>query len=114
MEEQKLILPNKIRPKSGSYNYKLIIPEYVEHKIKFTCNKIPDKEWSGILFYTYSGSFTDNDLSIQCEDFVIMDVGSAVHTEFDMNPEIISYMTDNGLLECQMALIHSHNNMAKI
>ena len=40
-----------------------------------------------------------------------MDIGSSTYTEFDMNPYVISYMTDNDLLDCQVGLIHSHNNM---
>lgn len=102
---------NRIIPRSGSYNHKLVIPEKVENKIRFLCNKIPDKEWSGILFYSYSGSFTENNIVIRCEDILLMDIGNAVHTEFDMSSEVIAYMTDNDLLNYQTALIHSHNQM---
>lgn len=42
-----------------------------------------------------------------------MDVGSAAYTEFNMSPEVISYMTENPeLLDYQSGLIHSHNQMA--
>lgn len=42
-----------------------------------------------------------------------MDIGNAAYTEFDMSPDVISYMAENPeLLDCQMGLIHSHNNMA--
>lgn len=42
-----------------------------------------------------------------------MDIGTAAYTEFDMSPDVISYMTNNPeLLDCQMGLIHSHNQMA--
>ena len=96
----------------GSYNYKLIIPKKVEDKIRYTCKQVWNTEWSGVLFFKYEGSFSDDDLTIICEDICIMDIGSSTYTEFDMNPYVISYMTDNDLLDCQVGLIHSHNNMA--
>lgn len=99
--------------KSGTYNYKLIIPAEVERKIRFACQKVWSTEWSGTLFFTYEGSFENNDLVIKCVDIYIMDIGTQAYTEFDMNPDVIAYMCDNPeLLDCQMGLIHSHNNMS--
>ena len=98
---------------SGTYNYKLIIPAEVERKIRFTCQKVWNTEWSGTLFFTHEGSFENNDLVIRCVDIYIMDIGTQAYTEFDMNPDVISYMCENPeLLDCQMGLIHSHNNMS--
>lgn len=99
--------------KSGTYNYKLIIPAEVEKKIRFACQKVWSTEWSGTLFFTYEGSFENNDLVIRCVDIYIMDIGTQAYTEFDMNPDVIAYMCENPeLLDCQMGLIHSHNNMS--
>ena len=99
--------------KSGTYNYKLIIPEEVERKIRFTCQKVWNTEWSGTLFFTHEGSFENNDLVIRCVDIYIMDIGTQDYTEFDMNPDVIAYMTEHSeLLDCQLGLIHSHNNMS--
>lgn len=99
--------------KSGTYNYKLIIPAEVERKIRFACQKVWNTEWSGTLFFTHEGSFENNDLVIRCVDIYIMDIGTQTYTEFDMNPDVISYMCENPeLLDCQMGLIHSHNNMS--
>lgn len=93
--------------------YKLVIPTDVENKIRYLCNKISQVEWSGTLFYTYSGSFEEGTLEIRCVDIFPMDIGSQAYTEFDMSPDVIAYMTDHPeLLNCQMGLIHSHNNMA--
>lgn len=93
--------------------YKLIIPANVERKIRHLCNRISQVEWSGTLFYTYSGSYEDNNLEIKCVDIFPMDIGSQAYTEFDMSPDVIAYMTEHPeLLDCQMGLIHSHNNMA--
>lgn len=99
--------------KSGTYNYKLVIPAEVERKIRFACQKVWSTEWSGTLFFTHEGSFENNDLIIRCVDIYIMDIGTQAYTEFDMNPDVIAYMCENPeLLDCQMGLIHSHNNMS--
>lgn len=99
--------------KSGTYDYKLIIPAEVERKIRFACQKVWNAEWSGTLFFTHEGSFENNDLVIRCVDIYIMDIGTQAYTEFDMNPDVIAYMCENPeLLDCQMGLIHSHNNMS--
>lgn len=93
--------------------YDLIIPADVERKIRYLCDKVPQVEWSGTLFYTYGGSFEDNTLEIECVDIFPMDIGSQTYTEFDMSPDVVAYMTAHPeLLDCQVGLIHSHNNMA--
>lgn len=93
--------------------YKLVIPADVEKKIRHLCNRISQVEWSGTLFYTHSGSYEEGTLEIRCVDIFPMDIGSQTYTEFDMSPDVIAYMTDHPeLLDCQMGLIHSHNNMA--
>lgn len=93
--------------------YKLVIPADVEKKIRHLCNRISQVEWSGTLFYTHSGSYEEGTLEIRCVDIFPMDIGSQAYTEFDMSPDVIAYMTDHPeLLDCQMGLIHSHNNMA--
>ena len=96
-----------------SDTFKLIIPEEVEKKIRYICQQIWKEEWSGTLFYKPEGKFEDGTLAIKCVDIYVMDIGTAAYTEFDMSPDVISYMTDNPeLLNCQMGLIHSHNNMS--
>lgn len=95
--------------KSGTYNYKLIIPVEVEKKIRFACQKVWNTEWSGTLFFTHEGSFENDNLVIRCVDIYIMDIGTQAYTEFDMNPDVIAYMTEHSeLLDCQLGLIHSH------
>lgn len=96
-------------------SYKLFIPLEVEKKIRYLCQQISDIEWSGALFYTPEGSFEDDSLVIKCTDIFPMDIGTAAYTEFDMSPDVISYMAYNPeLLDGQVGLIHSHNKMAKI
>lgn len=94
--------------------FKLVIPIEVERKIRYLCQKIANVEWSGTLFYTHEGSMEEGNLVITCKDIFVMDIGSQDYTEFDMSPDVISYMCDNTeLLDMQMGLIHSHNNMSK-
>lgn len=103
----------KLVQKLGTYNYKLVIPAEVERKIRFACQRVWNTEWSGTLFFTHEGTFENNDLVIRCVDIYIMDIGTQAYTEFDMNPDVIAYMCENPeLLDCQMGLIHSHNNMS--
>lgn len=97
--------------KKQDNTYKLIITPELEEKIRFLCARFPNNEYSGVLFYDYTGKFEDNSLVLTAKDFCLMDYGSATYTEFDSNPEICNYMIENDLLECQQALLHSHNVM---
>ena len=96
----------------NSNTFRMFIPTKVEQQIRYICNRIYNDEWSGVLFYKTAGNFEDNTLEVYCEDIFLMDVGNKSYTEFEMSPEIVSYMTENlDLLECQIGLIHSHNTM---
>lgn len=93
--------------------YKLIIPPFVEQKIRHLCNRVWEKEWSGTLFYKAEGSFEDGSLVIICADIFVMDIGTAGYTEFDMSPDVMTYMTEHPeLMECQIGLVHSHHSMS--
>ena len=107
-------LQNQLPPLEGQLNsYKITIPTKVERLIRYLCQTIPNVEWSGTLFYTYKGSYAEGNLEIECVDIYPMDIGSSTYTEFEMSPDVISYMAEHPeLLDCQMGLIHSHNNMA--
>lgn len=92
----------------------MIIPVGVEKKIRYLQNKYPSTEWSGVLFYTYEGSFKNKDLVITCVDIFPMDLGTSTYTEFEISPEVTAYIAGNvdTLFGCEMALIHSHHQMA--
>lgn len=106
MEKLPIILEEK------SSSIKLIIPAYVENKIRRLCSEISTTEWSGVLFYTTKGTY-EKDLVVTCEDILLMDVGTATYTEFNMSPEVIAYMAEHPeSLDYQQGLIHSHNNMS--
>lgn len=100
-----------IKQVSQQYSFDLIIPENVENIIRHLCTKVNSIEWSGILFYTYEGSWENKDLKIKCVDILPMDIGDASHTVFNMSPDVISYMHDHDLLDCECGLVHSHHNM---
>jgi len=91
--------------------YKIVIPPKVEDMIRLLCSEVKQVEWSGALFYTYTGSFETNDLVITCQDICVMDIGSGGYTEFVESPIIINYQMEKDLLDCKVGLIHSHNNM---
>lgn len=97
--------------------YKIIIPVEVEKKIRLLCTHISQVEWSGVLFYQVEGAFNDKDnpLTIKCVDIFQMDKGTGGYTEFNVSPDIVSYMIDHPELLSEdvfQGLIHSHNNMA--
>lgn len=98
--------------KRDDHKYKMIIPPAVEEKIRLACASVPNLEWSGVLFFTYTGKLSDGSLKVTCEDILVMDIGTATYTEWCADAEVIRYMAENDLLDCQMALVHSHNNMA--
>lgn len=78
--------------------------------IRHLCGRIHDKEWSGVLFYTVTGTFEEG-LTVYCKDICLMDVGSSTYTEFDTSPDIAGYMVENDLLDCHLGLVHSHQSM---
>lgn len=99
--------------KSEQLSYKMIITKELERKIRFICSKINNIEWSGVLFYTHEGEFEDGSLTIKAVDLIVLDIGDATTTQFQCsNPDVITYMVDNDLLDCDMALIHSHHTMS--
>ena len=104
MEKNKLIKKDN--------RYKLIITPSLEEKIRFLCARFPNNEYSGVLFYDYTGRFEDNSLVLTAKDFCLMDYGSATYTEFNKSAEICNYMIENDLLECQQGLMHSHDQMS--
>lgn len=85
---------------------KLIIPDEVEKTIRNLCALSPNKEWSGILFYTFEGDY-NRGLTITCKSILLLNQGDTATTEFDAsNPEIARFMFANGLLGCCTGLIH--------
>lgn len=114
MEEKKEVKP-VLELVHRRDTFKIVIPVEVEKKIRFLCKNIWDVEWSGVLFYKVEGAFEDKSLTIRCVDLFQMDIGTSTYTEFNVSPDMATYMVDHPeLLEegIYQGLIHSHNNMA--
>lgn len=95
-----------------SSTYKLVVPENVEGKIRYLIRKYPHTEWSGILFYTYTGDFEHGNLLITCQDIYPMDLGTAGFTQFKMTSDVSNYIANNiELFDCEMGLVHSHHTL---
>ena len=110
MEEIK----NKIPLIKKEKRFKLIISKELEDMIRFLCNKLPNKEYSGTLFYSIEGGFDDENLVITAKDFYLQDIGSATFTQFNNDASLVTYMVEHNLLSDFQGLLHSHNTMAKI
>ena len=102
----------KVQELPKQESYKLHIPKEVKMRIDYICLKLNNIEWSGTLFYTVTGSIKDKDLVVHITDFLPQDIGSSAATEFTEDPEFVSYMIENDLLDCYRGLIHSHHTMA--
>lgn len=89
------------------------ISELLEKKIRYLCNKFPNREWSGFLYYTYTGEVDTPDFSLTAVDLYLMDIGDYSSTDFNLedNSESLLYQVENGLLNCGVGLIHSHHSM---
>lgn len=107
-------MEEKLRIVQEDSMYDMIIPAEVERKIRLLCKEIHDVEWSGILFYTVEGSFTEKNLVITCKDIYQMDEGDSGYTEYKMSPEVIAYCVDHPeLLKAGVyqGNVHSHSVM---
>lgn len=102
----------QLRQFTSNKPFKLVLSDSLERKIRTYCALSPNREWSGVLFYTFEGDF-ENGVTIYGNDFYLMDQGNGVHTEFDLNePEITRYMVFEGLTDNCIGLCHSHNKMS--
>lgn len=113
MEQNKPAAMLQIKEKKVKHPelFKIILSEQLETKIRIYCALSPEREWSGVLFYKFEGTFKDG-ITILANDMYLMDQGTAAHTEFDLNePDSVHYMVVEGLTDHCIGLIHSHNRM---
>lgn len=85
--------------------------------VNYMLSTISYTEWSGFLYYTFTGSIKDvNSMQFTLVDFLPLDIGNPAYTEFDTSKfrnEIIDMYTANpAIMHCKVGLIHSHNSMA--
>lgn len=103
-------------PKSTA-NFKLHIPEDFYQKVQYLCTRISEVEWSGVLFYTITGSLDKGDVVVECKDILPLDKGTSSYTEFTSDERFAEFMMAKSevigeeVFEWQQGLIHSHNSM---
>lgn len=91
---------------------KIIVPPKVEEQIQYVCRHFPNQEWSGVVFYTTTGSIKNVDtFKITLKDLFPMNIGEAAYTESDFDGKIIDFQIKNGYELLPYAIIHSHNHM---
>lgn len=78
------------------------------------CAKVPNLEWSGVLFFTTTGTFGNEDFAITAQEVYPLDIGSAAYTEYETDdPDFIKWMMeDMTRLEMIQGHCHSHNTMS--
>ena len=107
-EEPKI--PVKLVENNTIKSPKLIIPKEIHQKINLLCNLFTNIEWSGVLFYDYTGEF-NKDMVLTIRDIMPKDLGDAASTSYDVDANIPSFMLKHGLTRCRMGHIHSHHSM---
>lgn len=97
---------------------KLVIDEQIDDKIHYLCNKINDKEWSGLLLYITKGTIKDpENMEFIAQDIIPMDVGTGTTTEYkihetDGTDRHMDYCFKHPeALKWRIGGIHSHNSM---
>ena len=107
-EEPKI--PIKLVENNTIKSPKLIISKEIHQKINLLCNLFTNIEWSGVLFYDYTGEF-NKDMVLTIRDIMPKDLGDAASTSYDVDANIPSFMLKHGLTRCRMGHIHSHHSM---
>lgn len=79
----------------------------MEKAIKFFCKQVPNKEWSGIVFYKKVKDV------ITVKDILFMSIDDEGSTNFTWkeDPDIIDYIFEKELEDCAMGSLHSHWNL---
>ena len=93
----------------------LKIPKNIIKDIQTICNRIPNKEWSAILFYDILQGSMDNpnELVLEVVYIWVMAVGSEAHVTFEYDEDWIKVFQHYPELESmKMGIIHSHANMS--
>lgn len=108
-EEPKI--PVKLVENNTIKSPKLIISKEIHQKINLLCNLFTNIEWSGVLFYDYTGEF-NKDMVLTIRDILPKDLGDASSTSYDVDANIPAFMLKHKLTRCRMGHIHSHHSMA--
>lgn len=95
-----------------NWQVEVTVPKSVSDQIKYLCRAISKVEWSGILFYTYTGNIKDKTLKINLEYILLMDKGSSGYTEYEFDSDVVKFLMSNPqYTDMNYGHIHSHNSM---
>lgn len=106
--------PHSSLVKFSDIKAKLILSQTVVEQITFLCTKIPNVEWSGVLYHTSEGDIGNpKDFICKAEYVLPLDKGSSAYTEYDFSsPNFTEALMERPeLMEWSMSHIHSHNTM---
>lgn len=94
-------------------SFEMVVKDSLVEKMRYLCRRYPDEEWSGLLFYSHS--HVKGGFKLVAEDLFLMDIGSGVYTEYEMDkesmPDATLYMVEHGLTGMHIGHVHSHNKM---
>lgn len=94
-------------------SFEMVVRDSLVEKMRYLCRRYPDKEWSGLLFY--SSSPVKSGFKLVAEDLFLMDIGSGAYTEYEMDkesmPDATLHMVEHGLTGMHIGHVHSHNKM---
>ena len=88
---------------------KLILTAQVVNQIKFLCSKIPNVEWSGVLYHTSTGDVDDpKNFVCKAEYILLLDKGTSGYTEYDFTSDnfVEALMDKPELMEMSMSHVH--------
>lgn len=95
-------------------SFEMVVKDSLVEKMRYLCRRYPNEEWSGLLFY--SSSPVKGGFRLVAEDLFLMDIGSGVYTEYEMDkesmPDATLYMVEHGLTGMHIGHVHSHNKMS--
>lgn len=112
--------PSKLLLKPGArivieddQKVKIVITKEIKENIEYLLEKIPDTEWSGVIFFSSKkgGDFLSK--KFISRKMFLGDIGEPGSTQFEYTDEMLDYMLEEGVLEQDylVATIHSHHNM---
>jgi hypothetical protein len=94
-------------------NPKVLISEDLWYKICRFHQLFGDTEWSGPIWYKMKGDINKPDeLEIEVIHFMLKDIGSSAHTEYEFGEEMIDVFEEMPeLMQAKMGHLHTHHNM---
>jgi len=81
----------------------LLVSTKVLDKIKYLVTRFNPVEWSGVTFLKVTGDVEDpSNLKLEVVDFVLLDIGTAGYTEFDLTVPAMTKFLENHIEEYVM------------